>query len=408
MRIILYTGKGGVGKTTVAAATALACAERGQRTLVTSTDPAHSLADAFDRPLGPAPTLIRRNLWGQEINVLEEIRANWGEVAQYLTALFASRGVDEVVAEEMAVLPGTEELCALLQIRGHATEGRFDCLIVDCAPTAETLRLLSFPDAARWYMEKLFPWERRVMRTVRPAIQPWVDIPLPRDQVFAAIERLFGRVEEVKQLLTDQTRATVRLVLNPEKMVIKETQRALTYLNLYGYAADAVVNNRVFSEELGERALARWREIQARYRELIDQVFAPLPVWDAPFFDREVVGLPMLARMAEALFAHRDPIKVYAPGPVQTLRKDRGRYTLSLQVPFAEKADIALDKIGDELVVSVGNFRRTLFLPRALVSLDVEGATLEAGWLRIAFRQGAARATGETSKTTPRRRQPEP
>ncbi|MBI3455240.1 MAG: TRC40/GET3/ArsA family transport-energizing ATPase [Candidatus Rokubacteria bacterium] len=408
MRIILYTGKGGVGKTTVAAATALSCAERGHRTLVISTDPAHSLADAFDRPLGPAPTLVCRNLWGQEVNVLEEIRTNWGDIAQYLTALFSSRGIDEVVAEEMAVLPGTDELCALLQIRAHAREGRFDCLIVDCAPTAETLRLLSFPDAARWYMEKLFPWERRIMRTVRPAIQPLVDIPLPRDQVFAAIERLFARVEEVKRLLIDSTRSTVRLVLNPEKMVIKETQRGLTCLNLYGYAVDAVVNNRVFSEELGERALARWRKIQARYRQVIAEAFAPLPVWDIPFFDREVVGLPMLGRMAAALFADRDPVKVYTAGPVQTLRKERDGYTLSLQIPFARKEDIALDKIDDELAVSIGNFRRTLFLPRALVSSDVAGAMLEAGWLRIAFRQRARRATGETAEGMPRGRQREP
>jgi arsenite-transporting ATPase len=398
MRIALYTGKGGVGKTTVAAATALACAERGHRTLVLSTDPAHSLADAFDRRLGAEPTLIRRNLWGQEINVLEEIRANWGEVARYLTLLFASRGIDEVVAEEMAVLPGTEELCALLQLQRHATDRRFDCLVVDCAPTAETLRLLSFPDAARWYMEKLFPWERRLMRTVRPAIQPLVDIPLPRDQVFAAVERLFHGVEEVKRLLTDWTRATVRLVLNPEKMVIRETQRALTYLNLYGYAADAIVNNRVFSEALGEQTLARWRTIQARYGELIRQTFAPLPVWDVPFFDREVVGLPMLAKMAEALFRERDPVKVYAAGPVQTLRKERDGYTLALQLPFVQEKDIVLDRVGDELVVSIGNFRRTLYLPRALLASEVEGATLTDGWLRIAFRPAGGSREGGASR----------
>ncbi len=403
MRIILYTGKGGVGKTTVAAATALRCAEGGRRTLVISTDPAHSLADAFDRPLGPAPTLVGRNLWAQEVNALEEMRANWGEVARYLTALFASRGIDEVVAEEMAVLPGTEELCALLQIRGHASEARFDCLIVDCAPTAETLRLLSFPDAARWYMEKLFPWERRIMRTVRPAIQPLVDIPLPRDQVFAAVERLFGRVEEVKRLLVDPTRSTVRLVLNPEKMVLKETQRALTYLNLYGYTADAIITNRVFSHELGERGLAGWRTIQARYREMIQQAFAPLPVWEVPFFDREVVGVPMLGRMAAALFSDRAPMRIYAAAPVQILRKDRDGYTLSLRVPFASAEDVSLDRVGDELVLSIGNFRRTLFLPRTLTSLRVAGATLDAGWIRVAFRRDAGSAGNDPGVRASRR-----
>jgi arsenite-transporting ATPase len=398
MRIILYTGKGGVGKTTVAAATALSSAGLGHRTLVISTDPAHSLADAFDRRLGAEPTPIHRNLWGQEINVLEEIRANWGEVARYLAALFASEGVDEVVAEEMAVLPGTDELCGLLQIRRHAADGRFDVLIVDCAPTAETLRLLSFPDAARWYMEKLFPWERRLMRAVRPAIQPLVDIPLPRDQVFAGIERLFRRVEEVRRLLTDARRSTVRLVLNPEKMVIKEAQRALTYLSLYGYTVDAVVNNRVFPDEPGERILSRWRRIQARYGEQIRHAFAPLPVWEIPFFDQEVVGLPMLARMAEALFARRDPLRIYATGPVQTLRKDDERYTLSLRLPFVGGKDVALDKMGDEVVISVGNFRRALFLPRALASATVEEARLEADWLHVGLRPASGAPAAKAAR----------
>lgn len=387
MRVILYTGKGGVGKTTVAAATAVRCADAGHRTLVISTDPAHSLADAFDQPLGAEPTPIRKNLRGQEVNVLEEIRANWGEIAQYLTALFASHGVDEVVAEEMAILPGTDELCALLQIRRHATEGRLDCLIVDCAPTGETLRLLSFPDAARWYMEKLFPWERRLMKTVRPAIQPLVGIPLPGDQVFAGIERLFRGVEEVSRCLVDARRATVRLVLNPEKMVIKESRRALTYLNLYGYTADAVINNRVFPEEMGERMLGRWRAIQARYGAEIRQSFAPLPVWDVPLFDREVVGLPMLSRMAEVLFADHDPMKVYAAGPVQTVRKDGRHYVLSLRLPFVSGRDLAVDKVGDELVVSVGNFRRPLLLPRALAAATVEKATVDGEWLRVRFKR---------------------
>jgi arsenite-transporting ATPase len=387
MRIILYTGKGGVGKTTVAAATALRCAELGHRTLVVSTDPAHSLADAFDRPLGPEPTLVRANLWGQEINVLEEIEAHWGEVAHYLSALFTNRGIEEVVAEEMAVFPGTEELCGLLQIRRHAEGRRFDCLIVDCAPTAETLRLLSFPDVAHWYMEKLFPWERRIMRTIRPAIQPLVDIPLPRDQVFAGIERLFRQVEEVKRLLTDPGRSTVRLVLNPEKMVMKESQRALTYLSLYGYAADLVVTNRVFSEELGEVSLAGWRKIQARHREAIGRAFAPLPIREVPLFDREVVGLAMLARMAEALFAGRDPAKVFFSGRVQTLKRERGGYTLTLQIPFVNAKELSLMKAGNELVISIANVRRDLFLPRALAPLQVETAEAEDGLLRIHFKK---------------------
>ncbi|HLC41794.1 MAG TPA: TRC40/GET3/ArsA family transport-energizing ATPase [Methylomirabilota bacterium] len=385
MRIILYTGKGGVGKTTVAAATALRCAELGYRALVISTDPAHSLADAFDRPLGSTPTLVRKNLWGQEINVLEEIENHWGEIAHYLTALFSSRGIEEVVAEEMAVLPGTDELCGLLQIERHAREERFDALIVDCAPTGETLRLLSFPDVAHWYMEKLFPWERRIMKTIRPALQPLIEIPLPRDQVFAGVERLFRQVEKVKRLLTDSAHASVRLVLNPEKMVIKESQRALTYLCLYGYSVDAVITNRIFTEQLGETSLAKWRMIQSRYRETISESFAPLPIWEVPLFDREVVGLSMLGQMAGQLFDDRDPTQVFFKDRTQTLRRERDGYTLTLRLPFVGAKDLSLVKVGNELVITIANVRREIFLPRALALLEVETAEIEDGSLRVRF-----------------------
>lgn len=264
---------------------------------------------------------------------------------------------------------------------------------MDCAPTAETLRLLSFPDVAHWYMEKLFPWERRIMRTIRPAIQPLVDIPLPRDQVFAGIERLFRQVEEVKRLLADPARSTVRLVLNPEKMVIKESQRALTYLCLYGYATDLVITNRIFAEGMGEASLAGWRRIQARHREAIHQAFAPLPIREIPLFDREVVGRAMLDRMAEALFPGRDPAEVFFAGPVQTLSRERDGYTLTLRLPFVRAKEVSLLKTGNELIISIGNFRRDLFLPRALAPLEVEAAQVEGGLLRVRFvREGSGRA----------------
>jgi arsenite-transporting ATPase len=385
MRIILYTGKGGVGKTTVSAATALMAAERGYRTLVISTDPAHSLADAFDRPLGPEPTRIAEHLWGQEINVLEEIRIHWGEVRDYLTALFATRGVDEVIAEEMAVFPGMEELCSLLQIRRQGEEGRFDCLIVDCAPTGETMRLLSFPDVARWYMEKLFPWERRIVTAMGPIVQPFVPVPLPKDNVYAAIENLFNRIDGMKEILCDAKRSSIRLVLNPEKMVIKEAQRALTYLNLYGYVTDAVVCNRVFPRRLQRGYFAEWTQIQSRYREMIQGAFSPLPIWEIPLFDREVVGLEMLERMGRSLFAERDPLRVWMPGPIQTVRKKGEHYFLRVRLPFLKKDEISLLKRGDELVVSIGNYRRDLVLPKALADLAVKRARLEEGYLVVRF-----------------------
>jgi len=385
MRIILYTGKGGVGKTTVSAATALMAAERGYRTLVISTDPAHSLADVFDRPLGPEPTRIAEHLWGQEINVLDEIRVHWGEVRDYLTALFATRGVDEVIAEEMAVFPGMEELCSLLQIRRQGEEGRFDCLIVDCAPTGETMRLLSFPDVARWYMEKLFPWERRIVTAMGPIVQPFVPVPLPKDNVYAAIENLFNRIDGMKEILCDAKRSSIRLVLNPEKMVIKEAQRALTYLNLYGYVTDAVVCNRVFPRRLQRGYFAEWTQIQSRYREMIQRAFSPLPIWEIPLFDREVVGLRMLERMGRSLFAERDPLRVWMPGPIQTVRKKGEHYFLRVRLPFLKKDEISLLKRGDELVVSIGNYRRDLVLPKALADLAVKRARLEEGYLVVRF-----------------------
>lgn len=397
MRIILYTGKGGVGKTTVSAATALRAAELGYRTLVISTDPAHSLADAFDLDLGPEPTFVAENLWGQEINVLEELKAHWGEVQSYLTALFATRGIDEVIAEEMAVFPGLEELCSLLQIRRQGIEGRFDCLVVDCAPTGETMRLLSFPDVARWYMEKLFPWERLLVTTMGPVVQPFVPIPLPKDNVYAAIEVLFRQIDGMKEILTDPKHSTIRLVLNPEKMVIKEAQRALTYLNLYGYVADAIVSNRILPKELEKGYFSEWSEVQNRYREAIRQAFSPLPIWEVPLFDREVVGLPMLHKMAGSLFDDNDPTKVYFSGQVQTVRKQGKGYTLSLSLPFAEKEELSLLKRGEELIITIGNFRRDLILPRALAGLEIKRAWLEDGYLKVRF-AGAEAPGGEDAK----------
>ncbi len=393
MRIILYTGKGGVGKTTVSAATGLCAARLGYKTLVLSTDPAHSLADAFDMPLGPEPVPVVENLWGQEVNVLEDLNRYWGEVQQYLTALFASRGLDDVVAEEMAVLPGMEEICSLLHIRQHFQEDRFDCLIVDCAPTGETMRLLSFPDVARWYMEKLFPWERRIVTSLGPLVQPLVPVPLPKDDVYAALERLFYRIDGIKEILVNPEHSTIRLVLNPEKMVIKEAQRSLTYLNLYGYVTDAVISNRVMPQEAASGYFAAWREVQRRHRRTIQEAFTPLPIWEVPLFGSEVVGLSKLQLMADTLFEGKDPTHVYFQGYVQTLRKTGKAFTLKLKLPFAEKGDLSLLKRGEELIVSIGNFRRDLILPRAVTNLPVAKARLEEGVLTVRF---AANEGGDT------------
>jgi arsenite-transporting ATPase len=385
MRIILYTGKGGVGKTSVAAATALRIAERGQRTVVLSTDPAHSLGDSFDTVLGPEPRLIASNLWAQEVNVLHEIDVYWGTIQRWLHALLSWGGVDNVIADEMAILPGMEEMCALLYIMQHHDSGEYDAIIVDCAPTAETLRLLSFPDVLRWWIERLFPIQRSLNKVVAPLLRGIWDIPAPTQDVFDAIEDLFERLEKLRILLTDSTNTTMRLVLNPEKMVIKEAQRTYTYLGLYGYHTDLIVANRMLPALTEADYFSSWRDSQERYFAMIEQAFAPLPIKQIPYFEQEVVGLPMLSRMGEALFGDSDPLTNFHPSPTQEITAEGDDYYLSIMLPFTSKEEINLTHNGDELAIHIGNFRRNIILPRALATLTPKEAKLNESTLRIRF-----------------------
>ncbi len=389
MRIILNTGKGGVGKTSVSAATALRCAQRGYRTIVLSTDAAHSLADSFDMPLGADPTPIVPNLWGQEINVYHEVNVHWSTIQSYIQSVLSWQGIDRVVADEMAVFPGMEELSSLLLITQHHDSGKYDVIIIDTAPTGETLRLLSFPEVARWWLKNIFPLERQALRLVRPMMRPFTDLPMPGDNVMEAIKEFMVTLDRMHALLGDQDLSTVRLVLNPEKMVIKEAQRTYTYLNLYGYRTDAVICNRVIPADADEGYFHHWREIQERYSRTVDEGFAPLPVLRVPFFDDEVVGVRMLERMAEALFGEGDPAQVYYRGPTEKIVRSDGGYELSLPLPFASKADVELSRRGDEMAVRVGNWRRNLVLPHALVGLETLGAKMEGQVLRISFGNGA-------------------
>jgi len=264
-------------------------------------------------------------------------------------------------------------------------------VIVDCAPTGETLRLLGFRDVARWYTEKFFPWERKIFKTVGPMVQPFTDIPLPRDNVFGAVELLFHRLELMKQILSDGKRATVRIVLNPEKIVIKESQRALAYLNLYGYLCDAIICNRLISDGVKESRFKEWGDIHERYLREIRDLFAPLPLWTVHLFEREVVGLKMLERMGKTLFAQRDPMKIHYRSPVQWIERKRGENHLKLRLPFLEKKEVSLLHRDQELLVSIGNFRRTIFLPRALAGLEVKSAALNEGILDVQFSHIARR-----------------
>jgi arsenite/tail-anchored protein-transporting ATPase len=384
-RTILYTGKGGVGKTSVAAATARSCARSGLRTIVLSTDPAHSLSDSLEAELGSEPTPCGELLWGQEVQAQDEMERHWAAVQDWLGELLAEHGVDRISAEELTVPPGMDELFSLLQIKRHHEEQRFDAIIVDCAPTGETLRLLSFPDVCTWWLEKVFPWERRLVAAARPFARTLLDIPLPSETVMDDVQRLVRNLVEMNSILRDRASTTIRLVMNPDRMVVREAMRTFTYLNLYGYLTDAVVVNRVFPDEAADGYFAAWTQTHKRQMELVRSAFAPVPILTAPYFDREVVGPEMLDRLSGVLFADGNAASILFDELTQELTTSNGTAQLRLVLPFAEKADIALKKIGMEVVVRVGTQKRTIVLPQALAAYRPAGARFENGALNVTF-----------------------
>ncbi len=385
MRILLYTGKGGVGKTTTAAATALRASRLGYKTIVLSTDAAHSLADSFDLPLGPEPTPIAENLWGQEVDIYHEVESHWGTIQKYLETLLSWRGVDGIVAEELTVPPGMAELASLLQLVRLHDSHQYDAIIVDCAPTAETLELLTFPEIARWWMDKIFPVQRRLVQVARPIVKSVTGMPMPGDDVYDAAEGLFHQLDMMQKLLTDPSLTSIRLVINAEKMVVKEAMRTTTYLNLYNYPCDLVVCNRVIPDLVTDSYFDTWKASQARYIRMVEEGFAPTPIRYVPLMDREIVGLQTLEDVGEKLFGKDDPIAVFHKGRSYDFEKlDRG-YQLLLPLTFASKDDVDLRQVGDELVLQVGNQRRTLILPRALVGMEIQGAKMEGDTLKVRF-----------------------
>ena len=385
MRILLFTGKGGVGKTTTAAGTALACADAGLRTMVLSTDPAHSLADAFDVELGPLAAPIADRLWGQQLDAQERMEESWGEIQQWLEEVFHWAGIDAIEAEELAVLPGLDEVFALADIKTYATSGDWDVLVVDCAPTAETIRFLSLPDILSWYMERLFPVGRRVNRAVAPVLKRVTSLPVAGDGVFAATRRFYDRLDGVRELLTDSAMTSVRLVVNPERMVIAEARRTYTYLSLFGYRVDAVIANRLLPDAIEDPWFAQWKVLQAEHLRTIDEAFAPLPVLRAELAPDELVGLDPLRGFAKAVYGDLDPsTRLHRGEPLRITRRD-GRYQLTLQLPFADRDDLELGRHGDELLVRVGPYRRALLLPDSLRRRPVVDATLRDGRLKVNF-----------------------
>lgn len=388
MRVLLITGKGGVGKTTVSAATALRSADLGHRTLVMSTDPAHSLSDAFGVSLGDEPTPVSDRLAGQQIDAQRRLESHWGTVRDYLAELFDWGGADGIAAEELVVFPGMDELFALAEVQDHVASGAYDVVVVDCAPTAETLRLLSLPDALGWYMEKLFPLERRVAKVVRPVLSRVMSLPLPGDDVFQAGEGFYGRIEGARRVLVDPEITSARLVMNLEKMVVAEARRTYTYLGLFGYGVDAAIVNRIIPDAVTDPYFKRWRELQAEHLETVEDAFADLSLLKLRLFDEEMVGIDKLRLLAEELYSDLDPTDRLATSTPFRVFEDGDEVVLGLFLPLAEKGDVDVMRHADEIYVTVGPYRRSLLLPDSLRRREVVGAKLmdRELWVRFGVR----------------------
>jgi arsenite-transporting ATPase len=403
-RILLFTGKGGVGKTTAAAATALACADSGRRTIVLSTDPAHSLADAFDVPLGPTPTPVAPSLSGQQLDSHLRMEEAWGDIQAYVVDVLGWAGIDAIEAEELSVVPGLDEIFGLSDIKAFATSGEWDVIVVDCAPTAETIRFLSLPDVLSWYMERIFPVERKVVRAVRPLLSRVTTMPVAGDEVFAATRRFYDRLDGVRELLTDGRRTSVRLVVNPERMVIAEARRTYTYLSLFGYRTDAVVANRLLPEAVSDPWFASWKAAHAEHLSTIVEGFAPLPVLRAELAAEEVVGVDRLRRFASVLYADVDPAALLHEGEPLRIERRGSRSVLSLQLPFVDAGDLEVGRRHDELFVRVGTYRRALVLPDSLRRRPVDRARMVDERLEVTFGPVAATTAGPAAAPQARRR----
>lgn len=392
MRIIFFAGKGGVGKTSVAAATGIRAAEMGKRTVILSLDIAHSLADIFDLERGlldqnkGRPVPIRENLWIQELDIQEEISKNWGDIHKYLSMLLNTTGLDEILAEELAILPGMEEVSLLLYINRYARNDQFDVIILDCAPTGEAIRFISIPTTLEWYIKKLFRLEKTLAKYIRPVAKKIYDVPLPGDDYFDAIENLFQRLRGVDQILIDPRVTSVRLVANPEKIVLKETQRAFMYFSLYKMNIDGIIMNRILPEHVTDQYFEAWKESQRRYVEMAWEYFQPIPIFPVNLFKGEILGYERLKALSDEIYAGKDPLSRFFEGEPYNLMKEDGQYRLEIRIPFAARTDVELNKVAEELVVRVGSFKRHILLPRQVAASSSVKARLEGKDLSIIFK----------------------
>ena len=394
MRILLFSGKGGVGKTSLAAATGLQLSKLGYRTLVMSVDPAHSLADAFDLETGlfhgntGDPLAINNNLSIHEVNIQKEIKRHWREISAYVISVLRTTGISDVEAEELAILPGMEELSAMMYVNQFRRQDRYQVIVLDCAPTAESLRFISMPTTLDWYMKHIFPFHRGLLKAVRPIANRVSPVELPTDSYFANIADLFGKLDGIPELLEDARTTSVRLVTNPEKMVLRETQRAFVYFSLHGLTVDGIIVNRVLPEEVTDIYFQEWRASQAKVLKEIEAYFAPVQVKRVPLFTHEVLGRERLEELARSLYAeHDDPASVTRTEAPYTFEKMDGYYAVRLQLPFAAKGEVGLFKKGDELVVEIGTLRRHIGLPTSMSSLSPSRAHLENKILTVEMKE---------------------
>ncbi len=386
MRIILFTGKGGVGKTTTAAATALKAAQNGLRTLVISTDPAHSLSDALNIPLAPEPVEVAPNLWGQEFDVYYSMKKYWGNMRELMRTIFKWQGVENVVAEELSVLPGMEEASAFLWIEKYYAEKAYDLLVIDTAPTGETLTLLSLPQVTQSWLTKAFPGQKFAIKTLGGFMRHAFDVPI--DKGYEELEFLFSKLEKVQEIFHDPKTTSIRLVVNPERMVIQEAKRAYTYLSLYGYNVDGIIVNRVLPQAEASGFFANYLETQTEHMREIEEAFAPLPIWKVPHQGREVFGLELLEDIGAAIYGEEDPAQVfYQESPLVVTETDKN-WNLKIKLPLAHEGDFTVKKFGDELVLDLGNRRRNLFLPRFAHFLELESYRFASPWLTVVLRKG--------------------
>ncbi len=382
LRIILYLGKGGVGKTTVSAATAVRAAELGKRTLVVSTDLAHSLADCLQKPLTSEPQELATNLWAQEVNVLDEMRRGWGKVQDSMSKVLRKRGMDAIMAEELALIPGMDEIFSLINIYRNARESNFDVVIIDAAPTGETVRLLSMPDTFQWYASRFTNMQGSPLNLARPLLKAL----LPSTDVLSSVNLLSERVTALREALSDPEYSSYRPVVNPERMVIKEALRAGTYLALFGYPIDGVVCNRVLQPgDYQDSFMQEMYATQEKLRQQIHSTFAPLPIWESPYYSREVLGIEELGKLGETIFGEKDPTQVFYRGAVQEVKRQGDMYILRLPLPHVEMNKVVMTKRGDEMIIEIGNFKRDITLPSVLANQEATVAKFVDKALEIQF-----------------------